>query len=73
MYIIHAYACTHTCNRGMILRAERTFGSKKNSKIPSGRLRFSIWLKISEEDNCLLNAYCVLRTALTTDRQLIYK
>lgn len=39
---MHAYA--HIS--GMILRPERTIVSEENSKTPSGRLRFSVWLRI---------------------------
>lgn len=49
---IHAYVHTrtHAYKRGMLLRPERNFGSKKNLKTPSGGLRFSVWLRISEKD-----------------------
>lgn len=53
---IHTYihmwvrAHMHTREGCLLLRPERNFGSKKNLKTPSGRLRFSVLLRISEED-----------------------
>lgn len=45
---VHAHM--HTREGCLLLRPGRNFGSKKNLKTPSGRLRFSVLLRISEED-----------------------